>query len=83
MSDTQVTQDHLAEIESMDYQQMLTVWMTGAPYLVEGTEEKKAFDARFQSLRAEIQPKESTSSSTERNGGKKTRTRKGGSRGRK
>jgi hypothetical protein len=81
MSDTQVTTDHLAEINSMDYQQMLTAWMTGAPYLVEGSPEKTAFDARFQQLRAELQPEESTSSSTGRN--TKKRGKKGNYRGRK
>jgi hypothetical protein len=82
MPDTQSTLDNINAIESMDYQQMLEAWMTGAPYLVEGSEEKDVFDARFQKLRAELQPQESTSSSTERNA-KKRGGKKGGYRGRK
>ena len=74
MSDTKTVADHLAEIEAMDYQQMLTTWMTGASYLVDGSEEKKAFDARFQRLRAEHQPLESASTA-ERN--KKPNRKKG------
>lgn len=82
MSETQVATDHLAAIAAMDYQQMLETWMTGAPYLVEGSDEKKAFDTRFQQLRAEIQPEESSSTSTER-GNKKRSGKKGNHRGRK
>ena len=82
MSDTQVTTDHLAEINSMDYQQMLTTWMTGASYLVDGSPEKAAFDARFQMLRAELQPEESSSTSTNRSN-KKRSGKKGTYRGRK
>lgn len=81
MSDTQVTTDHLEEINAMSYQQMLTAWMTGAPYLVEGSPEKAAFDSRFQKLRAELQPEESTSTSTERK--TKKRGKKGTYRGRR
>lgn len=79
MPDTQAVPDYLAEIEAMDYQQMLTTWMTGAPYLVEGSEEQQAFDLRFQKLRAETQPQESTSSSAERS--KKHGRKKGKRRG--
>lgn len=79
MTETQATQDHLAEIAAMNYQQMLETWMSGAPYLVDGSEEKNAFDARFQQLRAEIQPDESSSTSTDRatkkRGGKKGKYR--------
>jgi hypothetical protein len=82
MSDTQVTPDHLAEIAAMNYQQMLDAWMSGAPYLVDGSEEKKAFDARFQQLRAELQPEESSSTSTDRSN-KKRGGKKGNYRGRK
>jgi len=80
MPEAQVT-DHLAEIEAMDYQQMLEAWMTGASYLVEGSEEQTAFDARFQKLRAERQPEESASTSTERT--KKRNGKKGSYRGRR
>lgn len=79
MTETQATQDHLAEIAAMNYQQMLEAWMNGAAYLVDGSEEKKAFDARFQQLRAELQPEESSSTSTDRatkkRGGKKGKYR--------
>jgi hypothetical protein len=82
MSDTQVTTDHIAAINAMDYQQMLTTWMTGASYLVDGSPEKDAFDARFQQLRAELQPEESSSTSTARNT-KKRSGKKGTYRGRR